>query len=180
MATLDPTASDTLDTILETFGRYRLLTFDQGPASGESTVEIAHEALIEQWERLRNWLHASREDLRVRRRFMDLVKTWQEMARDPSYLIRGQQLTHFEMWAATSDLTLTQAESAYLQASLEAHLARRAQEQAQLAREKALRALAQSLYLSTSAQLALHDHRTDLALTLALEANCVPDPPPQA
>ncbi|MFN2283019.1 MAG: BTAD domain-containing putative transcriptional regulator [Anaerolineae bacterium] len=180
LAALNLDSSDDLVTILETFSRYRLLTFDHDPVSGTPTVEIAHESLIERWDRLRDWLQASREDLRVRRYLADLVKTWQEAERDPSYLARGQQLAQLEMWAATSNLTLTPAETAYLDAALEARARLRAEEEAQLARETALRQRAQSLYLSTSAQLALHDQRTDLALTLALEANRIPDPPPQA
>jgi WD40 repeat protein len=40
--------------------------------------------------------------------------------------------------------------------------------------------LSHSLNLSTSAQLALQEQNTDLALALAMEANRIPDPPPQA
>ena len=46
---------DTLDGVLETFSRYRLVTFDREPATGEATVEVAHEALLRSWGRLRAW-----------------------------------------------------------------------------------------------------------------------------
>ena len=54
----------------------------------------------------------------MRRYLADLVKTWQEADHDPSYLARGQQLARLEMWAATSDLTLTATETTYLQAAI--------------------------------------------------------------
>ena len=47
---LDPSA---IDGVLDTFGRLRILTFDREPASREPTVEIAHEALLDAWPRLR-------------------------------------------------------------------------------------------------------------------------------
>src|SRR5262249_60878682 len=54
--------------LLELYGRYRLLTFDRDPQTRGPTVEVAHEALLREWGRLRAWLEASREDLRVQRR----------------------------------------------------------------------------------------------------------------
>ena len=112
----------------------------------------------------------------MQRYLADLVKTWQEAAYDPSYLARGRQLAQLEMWATTSDLTLAPAEAAYLEAALKTRSRLCAKEEAQTI----LRQHAQSRYLSTSAQLALHNQRTDLALTLALETNRILDPPSQA
>src|SRR5262249_36083319 len=57
----------TLDEVLELFGQYRLLTFDRDPVTRGSTVEIAHEALIREWQRLRTWLTENREALYVQR-----------------------------------------------------------------------------------------------------------------
>ncbi len=60
--------------------------------------------------------------------------------------------------------------------------ARGEQGQAQAARDNAQAAadLSHSLNLSTAAQLALNEKNTDLALALAVEANRIADPPPQA
>ena len=58
---LDPAA---IDRVLDTFGRLRILTFDREPASREPTVEIAHEALLDAWPRLRGWIDEARDDLR--------------------------------------------------------------------------------------------------------------------
>ena len=57
-----------IDGVLETFGRHRLLTFDREPSTREPTVEIAHEALLDAWVRLGRWIDEAREDLRQERR----------------------------------------------------------------------------------------------------------------
>ena len=45
----------------------RLVVTGRDSATGQETVELAHEALIERWERLRGWLAADRAFLRVAR-----------------------------------------------------------------------------------------------------------------
>ncbi|MBU1747575.1 MAG: hypothetical protein KKA73_07795, partial [Chloroflexi bacterium] len=87
-----------LETVLDLFGRHRLLTFDQDPAIGAPTVEIAHEALIAAWDCLGDWIRASREDLRLRRRLRALTQEWEQSGRDPSFLARGRQLDQFADW----------------------------------------------------------------------------------
>ena len=56
---------DAIDLVVDTFGRHRLLTFDREPSTREPTVEIAHEALLGAWGRLRTWIDDAREDLRL-------------------------------------------------------------------------------------------------------------------
>jgi hypothetical protein len=65
-----------IDDVLTAFGQYRLLTFDRDPVTRGPTVEIAHEALIREWGRLRDWLNDSRDDLRVQRRLMAAAEEW--------------------------------------------------------------------------------------------------------
>ena len=59
---LDALEVDTqaIDRVLDTYGRHRLLTFDREPATREPTVEIAHEALLGAWDRLRTWIDDAR------------------------------------------------------------------------------------------------------------------------
>ena len=56
---LKPLAGRALEAALN-----RLLTLDRDLLSHIPTVEIAHEALIREWKRLREWLSLSREDIR--------------------------------------------------------------------------------------------------------------------
>jgi hypothetical protein len=65
-----------LDGAIEAFGAHRLLSFDRDPQTREPTVEVAHEALLRVWSRLRAWLDAAREDLRTHHRLIAAAREW--------------------------------------------------------------------------------------------------------
>ena len=120
---------------IDAFGKHRLLTFDRDPASRAATVEIAHEALIREWDRLRRWLADSRNDLRLQRQLAAAAQSWAENSRDVSYLLPGARLAHFEAWAAETELALTAAEQAFLEAGLAERDRQQAQEESRRQRE---------------------------------------------
>ncbi|GGU98183.1 hypothetical protein GCM10010260_37950 [Streptomyces filipinensis] len=64
----------------------RLITVD-----GDS-AQIAHEALLRAWDRLRGWIDTSRAGLLVQQRLLDAAESWARDGRDPSGLYRGSQL----------------------------------------------------------------------------------------
>ncbi|MCB9436627.1 MAG: protein kinase [Anaerolineales bacterium] len=134
--------SQSLQEVLDIFGRYRLLSFDHAPSTREPTVEVAHEALIREWRRLRQWLDTSREDIRQQRRLAELVNEWQTGRQDPSFLMHGLQLSQFESWLGGATVAVTDVERAYVQASVEAREHREKIEQERLNREAALKARA--------------------------------------
>jgi WD40 repeat protein/transcriptional regulator with XRE-family HTH domain len=70
--------------------RARLLTTD------DDGVQLAHEALITSWPRLREWIDADRERLRHHRQLTDAARTWLEHDRDPGTLYRGTRLARAE------------------------------------------------------------------------------------
>ena len=72
-----------MDDVIELFSQYRLLTLDRDPLTRGPTVEIAHEALIREWGRLRDWLRESREALRIQRRLMAAAAEWMQSGREP-------------------------------------------------------------------------------------------------
>jgi WD40 repeat protein/class 3 adenylate cyclase len=149
-----------LDRVIDLYGRYRLLTFDSDPITKGPTVEVAHEALIRSWVRLREWLDASRADLRTQRQLMAEAGEWERSNKDRSYLSAGARLAQFEALAEGADrpggVALTAEERAYLAASVEERdrqekaeqerqereleLARQAAEQAQQAAQSAQQA----------------------------------------
>lgn len=129
---------DLISMIIDAFGRYRLLTFDHDPISRTATVEVAHEALIRQWIRLRDWLANSREDLRTQRRLTAAAEEWILANRDRSFLARGSRLQRFETWREATNLAVNQTEKEYLQASIEEREKLLAQEAERQAREAAL------------------------------------------
>jgi WD40 repeat protein/DNA-binding SARP family transcriptional activator len=126
-----------LDQVLGAFGRARLLRFDRDPATRAPTVEVAHEALLRAWARLRDWLEAGRADLRTDRLLAGATREWAEAGRDPGFLLRGARLAQFESWAAETSLALTRDERVYLEASLAARRGRQAEEEARRRRELA-------------------------------------------
>jgi WD40 repeat protein len=121
---------EAIESAVETFGRHRLLTFDREPSTREPTVEIAHEALLSAWGRLRAWIDDAREDLRHERGLARAAAEWRGSDADESFLMRGARLEQLEAWAATTDLAIGGPERAYLKASVD----RRDQEREEEAR----------------------------------------------
>jgi WD40 repeat protein len=108
---------EAIERAVNTFAGHRLLTFDREPSTREPTVEIAHEALLSAWERLRTWIDEAREDLRQERGLARAAAEWRGSDGDPSFLLRGARLEQLESWAATTDLAIGRPERAYLRAS---------------------------------------------------------------
>ena len=95
LATLD-LDQKALSRCVSVFGPARLLSFDRGGRRGGSTVAIAHEALLIEWGRLRDWIGAARDDVRAHRRLSLRAAEWQESSGDASFLLGGSNLARFE------------------------------------------------------------------------------------
>ncbi|HET7929544.1 MAG TPA: WD40 repeat domain-containing protein, partial [Actinomycetota bacterium] len=128
---------EAIESAVNTFAGHRLLTFDREPSTREPTVEIAHEALLGAWERLRTWIDDAREDLRQERGLARAAAEWRGSGGDPSFLLRGARLEQLESWAATTDLAVGRPERAYLKASVDQH--DREQEEEERRREREVR-----------------------------------------
>lgn len=114
--TTDGTAGgDTTASVLERLLRARLLTVD------DTTVNLAHEALITGWPRLGTWIDEDRDRLRLHRRLTSAARTWEELGRDPGALYRGAQLGSAREAFATRVGELTSCERDFLTASTDAH-----------------------------------------------------------
>jgi hypothetical protein len=107
-----------VDAVIDAYGRAQLLSFDRDPITREPTVEVAHEALLHAWGRLRAWLDAGRTDIRAQRALATTTAEWSAAKRDPSYLLAGARLAQFASWAAQTDLALTNDEREFLDAGL--------------------------------------------------------------
>ena len=110
-------ADDDLDTVLGEYGRHRLLTFDRDPVSRTPTVELAHEALISQWERYKGWVDEARQDLLTRRHVESAARDWLDAGSENSFLYGGGRLELAESWATSSGFELTDDEHRFLAAS---------------------------------------------------------------
>jgi WD40 repeat protein len=95
----------------------RLLTIDR------ESIEIAHEALLRTWPRLRGWIDDSRDDLRSRQHILRAADEWIAQDRDGDLLYRGTPLQAAGEWATNHGDLLGSEERDFLDASEAAHRA---------------------------------------------------------
>ena len=107
-----------MEGVIDTFGRHRLLSFDRDPETREPTVEIAHEALLGAWSRLRDWIDEAREDLRTRIALAASAAGWEASGRDESFLLRGARLEQLTSWSETTNIALSASDDSFLHASV--------------------------------------------------------------
>ena len=86
---------------------------------GDDSAEIAHEALIREWPRLRGWLAENREELRALRQLTSAARSWDEAGRDETDLYRGPRLAA-AVELAGEDRQLSRVEREFLEASRDA------------------------------------------------------------
>ena len=110
-------AADDLQAVLDEYGRHRLLSFDRDPTSRTPTVEVAHEALLTEWERFSGWVDDARDDLLTRKRLESAAHDWVSSGSDASFLYRGGRLELAESWATSSEFELTDDEQRFLATS---------------------------------------------------------------
>lgn len=125
-----------LDRLLGRLAEARVVTLDG------ATVEVAHEAVIRDWPRLRQWLDDDPAALCTHRQLTHAALTWQSLARDAGALYRGAQLTTAAEWAQSHREALNQLERDFLVASL---AGREEEQRAAGQRARSLRQLAASV-----------------------------------
>ena len=106
-----------VDAVIDAFGTSRLLTFDRDQHTREPTVEIAHEALIEQWPRFAEWVATAGEGLRIQGQLAEASRTWERLDRDDGDLYRGLRLESALEWADSQPENLSPLEREFLAAS---------------------------------------------------------------
>ena len=109
---------DLLDEIIDTFVDYRLISLDHELDTRRPMVEVAHEALLHEWECLRAWLDESRDDIQQQRLLASAAADWRQAGEDASFLLRGTRLAKFEDWSRETRMVLTAKERGFLEASL--------------------------------------------------------------
>lgn len=113
-AELPGTGRDDTAQAVEALAGARLLTLDG------DTVEMAHEALITAWPRLREWIEEDRARLRAHRNLTEAAHAWQELGYEKGALLRGSRLVAArEHFGRAPREDLTDVERAFLDASLD-------------------------------------------------------------
>ncbi len=115
-AAQDEAEHDRMDEVVSELVAARLLSQDDD--GQESTIEVAHEALIRKWPRLREWIDEDRAGLVQKRRVVQAAQQWLVASRDESLLLRGLQLAIAEEWRKTWNSRIGDRERAFLDASV--------------------------------------------------------------
>ncbi|MFW5904754.1 MAG: hypothetical protein ACOCUZ_00920, partial [bacterium] len=106
-----------LDRILTPFITERLLAADRDPTTRGPTVEVAHEALLREWPRLRSWISDERESLIVARKLRAAIQEWERADQDPDFLPSGSRLSPFQPLLEST--ALAENERSFLETALE-------------------------------------------------------------
>ena len=113
---LDPVE---LSTVLDAFGRRRLLSFDRESTTQLATVEVAHESLFREWDRLARWIDGHRSALQRYEALMAATDEWQAADRHADYLLTGTRLSEFEPWIDDASVQITGRQREFITAGLE-------------------------------------------------------------
>jgi DNA-binding SARP family transcriptional activator/class 3 adenylate cyclase/WD40 repeat protein len=100
--------------VLDAFVDRRLLIADT------ESVEVAHEALLREWPRLRGWLEEDRAGRRLLRQLTLAAASWDGEGRDPGSLYRGTRLDAALEWAGAHTGDVNAVEREFLDASVDA------------------------------------------------------------
>jgi WD40 repeat protein/tRNA A-37 threonylcarbamoyl transferase component Bud32 len=114
LAELDLERNEDVADVLETLADNRLVTV------GEGAVEVAHEALLREWPRLREWIEEDTEGRRLRRHITQASTEWDGAGRDQGELYRGARLAAALDWTADHALDLNELEREFVTESREA------------------------------------------------------------
>jgi WD40 repeat protein/class 3 adenylate cyclase len=192
---LDAARNDTVGEVLGQLTAARLLTASDG------YVEVAHEALLREWPRLRGWVEEDAAGRQLRLHLIDAAREWDGGGREDGDLYRGARLASTLDWSAEHQVELNETERTFIQQSRVASQ-REAERQRRTNRilrgllaaaavllavaagaglyagAKAREATAQALY---AASVVAVDEDPELAMLLALEGAALDvEPPPDA
>ena len=106
---------------VDLFIEQRLLVADTDP-QGEVTVGVAHEALLREWQRVKEWLTENREFLRMRDRLDSSLKLWLSRGKQKDDLLgHGLPLAEGEKLVKDFGPSLSRGQNDYISASLTEH-----------------------------------------------------------
>jgi WD40 repeat protein/serine/threonine protein kinase len=114
LAELDLERNQDVADVLSTLADSRLVTV------GAGSVEVAHEALLREWPRLREWIEEDTEGRRLRTHITQAATEWHAADHDQGELYRGARLVAALEWSTDHALELNELERAFVTESHEA------------------------------------------------------------
>ena len=144
--------------VAQTLVKARLLTTGQDPVSGQPTVEVSHEALIQAWPRLKQWVTDHRPFVQWYQEFVPFMQRWLDHDRHPALLLPEPMLPLAQDWLRRYPILLRGNPEDYIQRSEAERAARerrrrRAEEQRRIALARQLAAQAQIVLDNTGTSL---------------------------
>jgi hypothetical protein len=114
LSELDLEKNEDVRRVISVLSEWRLVTLR------EDEVEVAHEALLREWPRLRAWLDEDSEGRRLHRHLIESAKEWDRTGRDPAELYRGARLAAALDFASEHPSEPNELEREFVDASREA------------------------------------------------------------
>jgi len=114
LAEFDAERNEDVARVVSVLTDRRLLTVSEG------VVEVAHEALLREWPRLREWLEEDRAGRVLHAHLIDAAQGWDGAEREPGELYRGARLASALDWTTDHTLELNELEREFLSASRDA------------------------------------------------------------
>ncbi|MDJ0842046.1 MAG: tetratricopeptide repeat protein, partial [Acidobacteriota bacterium] len=108
------------EAILQRLVNARLLTAFRDEARGMDQIDVAHEALIRKWDRIKHWMAEDRETARQLNRLRGLARTWHEEDRDEDRLLRGGPLLQARELIEQESVHLSLLEKVFVNSGLTA------------------------------------------------------------
>ena len=87
--------------VVETLVRERLVTTDNPNDLKEGSIEVVHEALIQNWTTLQDWVNADRKNMVIRTDLEAATNKWIKNSQHPDFLLDGLPLANAQDWAKT-------------------------------------------------------------------------------
>ncbi len=117
---LIPTAEERppIMALIQQLAAARLLVTSHNTQTDQEEVEVAHEALIREWPRLRDWLEEDLESGRIFRQIRDAAVVWRTETYSDSYLYQGQRLNRARKWLHEHPGRISLTEREFLDASV--------------------------------------------------------------
>lgn len=153
----------------------RLIVTRHDLVRGDLDVEVAHEAVIRHWPRLRTWLDEDRLAIGFREGVRQAAKEWVASDRNDSLLLhRGERLRLVRESSRSNRYPFNQEEQGYVDACAAAEEATRKQQEEQLKREQE-----HAKELALALDRALHAAKIAQSRQLAMQAASVLEKEPQ-
>ncbi|WP_329558431.1 trypsin-like peptidase domain-containing protein [Streptomyces uncialis] len=94
----------------------RLVVVTRRP-TGRDTAELAHQALVEKWPRLRGWVEENREFRGWQEGLRRSLRAWQELGHPPELALGGEQIARARRWIGVRGAEIPAEETGFVEAS---------------------------------------------------------------